>query len=281
MYLHEVGGALLRRWYVTIFCLALAAGGTWWVWERTPVSYEASARAVLVPPTTAVVKGANPYLFMGSLDQALSVVLVRMNSEEVVGRVLASAPEAAYTIVQDPATTGPIMLITATGATPEQTVLGLDTARKQVEPQLTQLQDQLKVPKNARITMLSIAQDATATELAKDRQRLAIVAGCAGLALSFLVVALADRAILGVRRRRRARRARRAAEPALAPAIDAVPERDAVPAVEPAPSVEPLPSGGQEQMPDAAGSPRARAVAHGDDADADADAEPRPSEHAL
>lgn len=207
MELHDLGRTLLRRWYVLLLCLLLAGAGTWWVWERTPVQFSATANAVLVPPTTAVVDGANPYLFMGSLDQGLSVLLVRMNSQAVVDRVKQAAPDAGYTIIQDPATTGPIMLLTATGPTPGSALDALEAARSQVDPELLKLQEQLKVPRNARITVLSIAQDTTATEQAKDRQRLSIVAACAGLALSFLAVALLDRLFLALGRRRRRRRA--------------------------------------------------------------------------
>lgn len=203
MFLHDLAVGLLRRWYLVLFGLLVTGVGSYYLFQVVPVTYEATSSVVLVPPATAVIEGENPYLYMGGLDQALSVLTVRMSSPTVADPILHKRSDLNYTIGQDQNTAGPIMLVGAEAGTEEETLKVLGQVVKVIPENLKLLQDQLKIPKNARITAMTIVMDTTAEEVNKKQMRAVLAGGAAGMAITVLGTGLIDRMIT----RRRARRA--------------------------------------------------------------------------
>lgn len=187
---------MLRRWYLVIFGLLVTGVGSYYVFQIVPVTYEAASSVVLVPPATAVIEGENPYLYMGGLDQALSVLTVRMSSPTVADPILHKRTDLTYTIGKDVSTTGPIMLVTTEAGTEAGTLKILDEVVKVIPKNLKLLQDQLNIPGDARITAMTIVTDEIAKESNKKQLRAILAVAAAGTAVTVLGTGLLDRLIM-------------------------------------------------------------------------------------
>jgi len=195
----------LKRWYIIVAGLLLTVVGAYGTYQSTPITYEATASLVLIPPKDSVVIGDNPYLYLGGLDQALGVVSVRMTSPDVTKLLRQQYPNSTFTVSKDLTTTGPIMAINVTGSDARSTLNLLGSVVDLVPRQLTDLQEALNVPKGSRIGSLPLAQDDEPTALTKDRLRAVLVVGAAGSASTLLMTAGFDRLMLS-RLDRRSRR---------------------------------------------------------------------------
>lgn len=195
----------LKRWYIIVAGLLLTAVGVYGTYQNTPITYEATASLVLIPPKDSVVIGDNPYLYLGGLDQALGVVSVRMTSPDVTKLLRRQYPDSTFTVAKDMTTTGPIMAINVTGSDAGSTLSLLGSVVDLVPRQLADLQEALNVPKGSRIGSLPLAQDDEPTALTKDRLRAVLVIGAAGATLTLLLTAGFDRLMIS-RRDRRSRR---------------------------------------------------------------------------
>ncbi|MBV1779209.1 hypothetical protein KRR55_08795 [Paeniglutamicibacter sp. ABSL32-1] len=210
MFLQDLGFALLRRWYFVLFGVLVTVAGVFGIYQVVPVSYQATASLVLVPPQTAVIEGENPYLYMGALDQALSVLVVKMNSAQVSEPILQKDPNLSYALTKDVATTGPIILIESEAPVDTTALSIVNQVLKQVPPNLVEIQDALGVPKDARITAMTIVQNREAEEVTKKQQRMMIAGAAGGLALTVLVTGLMDKLLTRRKQKRMAKRKVRA-----------------------------------------------------------------------
>ncbi|MBP2411550.1 hypothetical protein JOF48_000349 [Arthrobacter stackebrandtii] len=202
MFLQDLGKGLLRRWYMVVLGLGLTLYGAYMVYGVVPLTYKATASIVLVPPATAVVEGENPYLYMGGLDQAMSVLVVKMNSEAISTPLTHKQPGTTYSLDRDISTTGPIMLLTTESTSEASTLRLLNNVIKVIPDNLKTLQDQLKIPDNARISSMNIASDHEAKPQNKDRIRMTLMTVAAGGAATVLLTGLVDRMLMARRRRR-------------------------------------------------------------------------------
>jgi len=202
MFLHDLTKGLMRRWYFFILGLALTLCAGLYVYQEVPPTYQATASVVLVPPATAVVEGENPYLYMGGLDQAMSVLMVKMNSAVVSQPILKDKAGLGYSVDRDISTTGPIMVVTADGDTEAETLRVLRNVITVMPQNLKTLQDQLSIPSNARITSMSIVTDEKAKSLNKNQIRMVLAAMAGGMAGTVLLTALLDRLMVARRQRK-------------------------------------------------------------------------------
>ncbi|WP_113717144.1 hypothetical protein [Arthrobacter dokdonensis] len=204
MFLHDLFEGMLRRWYIVLVGIALTLCGGFLLYRNVPLTYQATASIVLVPPATAVVDGENPYLYMGGLDQALSVLTVKLNSNAVSDGVVGKYTGAKYYVQKDPLAAGPILLVTVTAASNNDALEILKDVQVVVPQNLASLQDQLKVPKSSRISTMDIVSDSKSDPQTKNRIRLVIAAVGAGGAVTVLATAIID-SKLSRRRRRKSR----------------------------------------------------------------------------
>jgi hypothetical protein len=205
MFIHDLIQGLLRRWYFVVACVLATLAFAGYVYVTTPPTYEANASVVLVPPIAQVKEGSNPFLYMGGLEQALAVLIVRVSSPAVANPILRNDPELTYTVARDAATAGPIVRITAEGSTEEATLRVLTEVVNAMPKSMTYLQDELKVPDKVRISVMPIVQDDTAKAVTKKLQRLVLTIVGAGFFLTILATAVLDR-ILNARKSKKARR---------------------------------------------------------------------------
>lgn len=209
MFLHDLGHALLRRWYLVIVGLLATAAGVYGIQQYIPITYKAEASVVLVPPETAVIEGENPYLYMGGLDQAMSVLIVRMNSDSIAQKILHNDPNLTYNLAKDATTTGPIILIESEAPTGDAALDIVDKLLKSMPPNLVAIQDALGVQENARISVMTIVQDHEATEVTKKQMRMMIAGAGGGVALTLLFTGWIDQMLNKLKVRRAAKKAKK------------------------------------------------------------------------
>lgn len=220
MDLKDLARSALRRWYVLLVCLLLTAAGALGIARSMPASYDVSSSILLLPPASSVGDEGNPYLYLSGLGQAVDVLVTRLTSDAVAQPVLERHPGVTLTVERDVSTTGPIILVSASGpdaADGESTVAEVVAA---LPGQLADLQSALDVPDGSVITstVLTAPEDAAPNTKARTRAATAVVG--VGLVLSVLVTALADRVLLDRRRRRTGE----AADPVAVPEPATVPE---------------------------------------------------------
>lgn len=196
MLLHDLGRGLLRRWYFVVIGVLLTACGALLLSSVVPPTHRATARVVLIPPSSLVSTDGNPFLFLGGLEQALGVLTVKLSSDVANEQILQGYPDGSYTAAKDPMSPGPIMLITAESESPESTLQVLDAVLRIVPENLENMQDQLNIPDPSRITALTIVREDATTKVLQSQLR-AVLAGVAlGLSMTVLLTGLLDRMLI-------------------------------------------------------------------------------------
>lgn len=196
MFLHDLGVGLLRRWYLVLVGMLVTGFGAYSLTQVVPVTYEAASSVVLVPPATAVIEGENPYLYMGGLDQALSVLTVRLSSPTVADPILQKRADLNYFVDKDASTAGPIMLVGAEAGNEQETLALLNQVVSVIPDNLKLIQDQLNIPQDARITAMNIVTDTTAKEVNKKQMRTVLAGIAGGMAVTVLGTGLVDRFLI-------------------------------------------------------------------------------------
>lgn len=200
---------LRRRWILTSLLLLLTLVGTALIWVKKPGPYQAESMVALIPShQSSIVNGNNPYLsFGGSENIAGDIVLRQMMAPQTVAALADRGYGESYEIVDDPATSGPILDITVTGSNQsavESTLQGVTVATR---AQLNALQAYLKP--TDRITSIVASQDPSAHLLISKKARLVVLVLGLGLILTYAIPQVVDAEI----NRRRSRRGGRRATP--------------------------------------------------------------------
>lgn len=215
MYLRELATTLRRRWYLAIVGLIGTAVLCAATLSLYPATYQAEANIVLLPPTSTVEKGGNPYLQLGNLSQVVDVMIRALNSQSAVQQTVAIAPTGTYEVAPDYTTSGPIFVITAQDVTPEATLATLKAVSDKVAPTLAGLQESLAIAPPSQITSTVLTSDGQPSTVRKTQLRALIVAAAVGLIFSAMLIALIDSFL-------RRRNARRAISPSVIAAPDSV-----------------------------------------------------------
>lgn len=210
MFLRDLYDSLRRRWYIVAAGILITAAMAGLAYGQAPVKYEASGSVALVPPATAVVSGDNPFLYMGGLEQALGVLIVKLNSPEVQRNVSDSFPNTEYTAAREPSTNGPIVRISVSGGNSDETLGVLRQVLAAVPENLKSLQDALNLNAASRMTTLPLSQDDKAVVNNSGRSRILLALTAAGIAGTVILTGQLDKVLL---RRRREMVSRSPGEP--------------------------------------------------------------------
>lgn len=189
-------GSLLRRWYILALGLLLTAAMCWVLQGRVPVTYEAKGSQVLMPPPATVGEG-NPYLYLGGLSQALDVLIRHVSAEEATKPVLRAFPGTNYSVQADGSTSGSILVISASGSTPEATMGVLQAALDKVPVALKAMQDELAIADKVRINVRTVVVDSQATRNDQSQMRLVLLAAGAGTVSAVFLTAMVDGLLSG------------------------------------------------------------------------------------
>ncbi|WP_191905661.1 hypothetical protein [Microbacterium caowuchunii] len=213
---------LIRRWYIVVPGLVLAAAASIFVWIDTPPDYERSASLLLLPGQGVLPEGAtNQYLYMGGLGPVADVVTRAVGGEGLVQAYREDGAE--IDIARDASGTGPLMVVTVRATSERAAVDILDAVAEQAVVTLDQLQAEQGVRPADRVTMTTIAVAQESEILQRSRL---VATGTIGLGVALVTLILAS-VIDGVLIRRRRPRRGKGEEPSgtLAPEDD--PDQDA------------------------------------------------------
>lgn len=196
MLIRDLPAALRRRWYLAIVGILLTIGLCGLAYVQFPPTYAAKASVVLLPPSTTVPEGGNPYLQLSDLKQAVDVMTRTLMSQETEERVMEQAPTGTFEVLPDYETSGPIIVITAGDVTPEAALKTLEVVKSMVSPALEDLQSTLGIAPESQITSKVLISDDQPSTVRKTQLRVLIIAFALGIAISALAVAIVDSALL-------------------------------------------------------------------------------------
>jgi hypothetical protein len=267
MYLSDLAKGLGRRWYFVVLGLLATAALCVGAMRLVPVDYIAKSSVLLLPSSSTIGTGGNPYLALGGLQVAADVLARAMTDDTITNQIAPQGGTAKYTVERDTTTSGPMLIVTATDVTNDGAVATLDAALAQAPKLLSRLQSSVGAPSDTLIGLGAITQDTIAEPVIKSQLRAVILAGVGGLALTVFGTNLLDALLIrrrGARQSTAARGVTSDAEPGVEPGVTALPEPHVEPTATPTPPVAATPTawheitGGRQEAP--AEAARARAT---------------------
>ena len=203
MYISDLLRGLGRRWYFLVLGLLATAALCVGAMRFVPVDYVAKSSVLLLPSTSTIGTGGNPYLALGGLQVAADVLARAMTDDTITTQIAPKGGTAEYTVERDTTTSGPMLIVMATDVTNDGAVATLDAALAQAPKLLSQLQSSVGAPSNTLIGLGTITHDTVAEPMIKSQLRAVILAGVVGVALTVFGTNLLD--ALLIRRRREPR----------------------------------------------------------------------------
>lgn len=197
----EILRGLLRRWYVVVPGVLLSAALALTAWTSIGPSYERTARQLLLPGTTSIPEGGNPYLYIGGLSQAADVVVLALGSNNVLDEIAQEHPDVEVEVTRDTSTSSPVIVITVTGPSDAEAEAVLDVLVDRTAVVLTDLQDQEQIAADNRITVNTVTVDGQSVVQQKDRMITAAGVAVGGVVVSIVLAALVDGLVVSRRRR--------------------------------------------------------------------------------
>ncbi|NMM31888.1 MAG: hypothetical protein HHJ10_12840, partial [Cellulomonas sp.] len=203
MYLSDLLRGLGRRWYFVVLGLLATAALSVGAMRLVPVDYVAQSSVLLLPSSSTVGTGGNPYLALGGLQGAADVLARAMTDDTISTHIAPQGSKVKYTVTRDTTTNGPMLIIMATDVTSDGALSTLNATLAQAPNVLRQLQSSVGAPSNTLIGLGTITQDTIAQPEIKSQLRAVILAGVVGLALTVFGTNLLD--ALVIRRKREPR----------------------------------------------------------------------------
>lgn len=201
MYVSGLGPTLRRHWRLAVAgglaTLGLCAAALIVI----PPTYQAESSVLILPSTSAVGEGGNPYLALGGLQPTTDAVARAMADEQVVQGLRTAGAIGDYVVETDRTTGGPVLLVTVKGPRQAEALTTLQLVLKRIPTTLAQLQQQADVPSKSRLVAQVLAQDRVASPVLKTRIRGLAVAAAAGIAGTVGGIVLLDN-LARIRRRK-------------------------------------------------------------------------------
>jgi len=201
----EIFHALARRWYVLVAGALLTLGMAYGAVQATPPEHTARALVLLLPSESSVGPGGNPFLALSGLEQPAGILVAYFSSASARQVITDQAPNAEYEVAIDDSTRGPVIAVSVTDSSPEETLSTLNYIVDQVPIELARLQQQVDAPLAATIGSMPLTVDGEAERDLSGTIRLAIAAVVVGLVLTGVVAFALDGLILRRRLRRSSR----------------------------------------------------------------------------
>jgi hypothetical protein len=183
---------LLRRWYIVLPGILVAASISIWAWFAIPPGYSRSATQLLIPGELSMPEGANPYLFLGGLAPAADVLVRAIGSENVVNEMDEEHPGVEIRISRDTTTAGPIILIRVTARSDADAEDVLDLLTERTKTVLEEFQDVERIPDDNRMTVIPVTVDKQSVLEQRNRILVTAGSGIVGVVLTLLIAGLVD-----------------------------------------------------------------------------------------
>ena len=198
-----VVGSLVRRWYIALCGLLVAAGLVGAALHLVPATYSATASMLLLPPQASLQTGANPLLQLGGLDQPASLAVAYLGGSDLHRQFGERFPGATYAAVVDTLGRGPLIIFTVEAPTPERALTALAGAVELLPNALNALQDGVDAPPASRVRSTPLSVDTKATIVKGTMLRAAILAGGVGLVITLIAAVAFDSLMVRRASRRR------------------------------------------------------------------------------
>lgn len=197
--------ALLRRWYLVLPALILAASGTYFVVDRIGPTYTAEASILLLPPTSIEGDGSdtvqvNPYMSLGGLTPARDVLVHTMTSRSAREAIEKQYPGSDYDFLPDITVSGPLISVQASSSSKATAIALLNDLTARTPQALLDLQGNLAIKGDVRITAQTLAADRTPQTVHKGQIRAGIVVAGGLLCVLLLAICLLDGLLMAHRR---------------------------------------------------------------------------------
>lgn len=227
MYMLDLWDSLMRRWVLALACLMATAGLTYAVSAQVTPTYESRADVVLVPPKSVEDPTMNRYLSLSGLREAVDVLTRSLDAEKTQDAVRRAAQGGTFKTEADATTSAPILIVTASAATPEAAQKVIDAVLDEVPVTLRELQESVGIASSAWITPQVVAVDEEPRTVNKKQIRIVAAAAALLLFLSALLVGAVDNRLLVRSRVRQAQEhdARKVAAPPARPTATSVASR--------------------------------------------------------
>lgn len=183
---------LLRRWYIVLPGVLVAASISIWAWFTIPPGYSRSATQLLIPGELSMPEGANPYLFLGGLAPAADVLVRAIGSENVLNEMDEAHPGVEIKISRDTTTAGPIILIEVTARSDADAEDVLELLTERTETVLDEFQDVERIPDENRMTVIPVTVDKQSVLEQRNRVLVTAGSGIVGVVLTLLIAGLVD-----------------------------------------------------------------------------------------
>lgn len=189
MSLLDILRGLVRRWYVVLPGILLAAAGAFGAWTVVPPDYERSAFQLLLPGQGTLPEGAsNPFLYLGGLTAPADVLVRAAGSEDSLRSILEEHPSVEIEIVRDAAAAGPMVLTKVTAPSDAEAGDVLEFVVQKTTDTLEDLQAAEGIPEADRIVIALVSMEEEG--IARQRDRLVASVGVGvGIAIVTLVLA--------------------------------------------------------------------------------------------
>lgn len=205
MYVRDLAGSMLRRWYFLVVAIAITVGACLYASKSIPPTYQTEASVVLIPPASEEFPNANRFLDLSTLAQAVDVLSRALNADETHELVHKTAPAGTFEVVEDGATSAPVLIIIVQAPSAVEADNLVDAVLQQVPASLSGLQSALSIPRGAEITSMPLARDSKPKLSQKSRMRAIAALTILCLGGSALLIGALDGLLLARSARREVR----------------------------------------------------------------------------
>lgn len=184
---------LMRRKSILVVGLILAVVTGLGVWTVAHPTYERSATLLLLPGKGSLPSDSqNPFLFLGGLTFASDIVVRATGSGNVQHQISLEHPGTSFEVVRDPTTAGPVIRITVTAGSSDESAVVLDILTTEAATALHDLQVAENIGKSEQITTVIVTKDDNATVGNRLRIALSALAGLFVLGTSVIIAAATE-----------------------------------------------------------------------------------------
>ncbi|TFD57449.1 hypothetical protein E3T43_08100 [Cryobacterium sp. Hh7] len=192
--------SLARRWHLLLGALTLTTSLCLLAYSAVPPTYERAASVILLPGTQTIPTGGNPYLYLGGLGQASEILVAAMNASSVRQDILLDYPSTQVSMARDPASSGPLIAVSASGPSDAAVTAVLDRTLIAISETLSALQVQAEVQATAQIDALQLTEEPTSVLVLTDQFQVVALVAAGGIVLSLLGVGFIDGLLLSRQR---------------------------------------------------------------------------------
>lgn len=197
MYFRDLLSALFRRWWLVVGGLAVTGALAVAATTLVPAKHEITASVVLLPPRAGLQSGGNPYLALGGLQTASDVLARALLDDQVAEQFRRDGLDGTYVTETDRTTGAPVILVTVDARSQQMAERTLQAVLDQLPRTLSQLQGQVQVRDDARITSSLVTRDDVPKVVRKSQTRASIAAVALGLAVTLFGTAALDNLLSG------------------------------------------------------------------------------------